>query len=118
VIGLWIAVEDAHKGNSCLWVQPGGHRSPLREIFEVKPGAESGVLRQLDDTPWPTRDDAVAVEVPAGSVIAFSDHLPHYSSYNSSDQSRHAFTLHLSEADALWSENNWLQRHTLGHFRP
>lgn len=116
VIGFWIAIEDAHKGNSCLWVQPGGHKSPLREIFEVNPGAECGVLRQLDDTPWPTEVDAVAVEVPAGSIVVFSDHLPHYSSYNYSDSSRHAFTMHLSEADANWLEKNWLQRPNLGHF--
>ena len=116
VVGLWIAVEDAHKGNGCLWVQPGGHRSPLREIFEVKPGAEYGVLRQLDDTPWPTESEGVAVEVPAGSVILFSDHLPHYSPHNYSDITRQALTMHISEADANWSENNWLQRKTLGHY--
>ena len=35
VTGLWIAVEEARMDNGCLWVQPGGHRSPLREIYEV-----------------------------------------------------------------------------------
>jgi phytanoyl-CoA hydroxylase len=116
VTGLWIAVEDAHKGNGCLWVEPGGHRSPLREIFEVTPGDEFGVLRQLDDTPWPTENEGLAVEVPAGSVIVFSDHLPHYSSHNYSAQSRQAFTMHISEADANWSDRNWLQRGSLEPF--
>ena len=116
MVGFWIAIEDAHMGNGCLWVQPGGHRNPLREVFEVKSGAENGVLRQLDNTPWPTENEGVAIEVPAGSVVVFSDLLPHFSSHNHSDQSRHAFTLHVSEADAHWSEKNWLQRPNLGHF--
>lgn len=116
VTGFWIAVEDAHKGNGCLWLHPGGHESPLREIFEVIPGADNGVLRQLDTTPWPTENERVAVEVPAGSIVVFNDHLPHYSSHNYSDQSRQAFTIHVSEADAHWSEKNWLQRPTLGLF--
>lgn len=117
VTGLWIAMEDAHKDNGCLWVQPGGHKSPLREIFEVAPGTASGELTQLDNTPWPSLDEAVAVEVAAGSVIVFNDHLPHYSSHNHSAQSRQALTMHISEIDASWSEKNWLQRPRLGYFR-
>ena len=37
VTGIWIALEDATRDNGCLWVQPGGHRSPLRELYEVDP---------------------------------------------------------------------------------
>lgn len=116
VTGFWIAMEDAHKDNGCLWVQPGGHKGPLREIYEVTPGYPSGELKQLDATPWPSLDEAVAVEVAAGSVVVFNDHLPHYSSHNHSAQSRQALTLHVSEIDANWSERNWLQRPGLGHF--
>jgi phytanoyl-CoA hydroxylase len=117
VTGLWIAMEDAHKDNGCLWLQPGGHRGPLREIFEVAPGNSSGDLRPLDNTPWPSLDQAVALEVAAGSVIVFNDHLPHYSSHNHSAKSRQALTLHISEENANWSANNWLQRPKLGYFR-
>jgi phytanoyl-CoA hydroxylase len=113
VTGLWIAMEDAHKNNGCLWVQPGGHKSPLREVFEVAPCHSSGELKQLDNTPWPSLDEAVAVEVAAGSVIVFNDHLPHYSSHNHSAQSRQALTLHVSDIDANWSDKNWLQRDEL-----
>jgi phytanoyl-CoA hydroxylase len=117
VIGFWVAIEDAHRDNGCLWVQPGGHRSPLREIYEVDPYTRLGRLRSLDSTPWPGEEDAVAVEVPAGSLVMFHDHMPHYSSQNRSKRSRHAFTLHFGEADSQWSEKNWLQRHKLGPFR-
>jgi phytanoyl-CoA hydroxylase len=116
VIGFWIAMEDADRSNGCLWIQPGGHRSPLREIYEVSPGAATGVLRKLDVTPWPSASDARPLEVAAGSVVAFSDRMPHYSSQNRSDRSRQAFTMHFTEAGTPWSPRNWLQRPTLPPF--
>jgi phytanoyl-CoA hydroxylase len=111
-----VAVEDALKSNGCLWVQPGGHHSPLREIYEVDHETGSGALRTLDSTPWPQPSDALALEVPAGSLVIFSDHLPHYSSTNRSGRSRHAFAMHLAPAGATWSASNWLQRRHLPAF--
>ena len=74
-------------------------------------------LGDLDNTPWPDAKDAVAVEVSAGSVVIFHDHMPHYSSANLSEHSRHAFTMHVSEKNADWPSENWLQRPTLGDFK-
>lgn len=116
VTGIWIAIEDANRDNGCLWVQPGGHRSPLREIYQVDWTKREGLLTDLDRSPWPGTDEAVAVEVPLGSMVIFHDHMPHYSSQNRSDFSRHAFTLHVAEKTARWSGGNWLQRRTLGDF--
>jgi phytanoyl-CoA hydroxylase len=116
VTGIWIAVEDATRDNSCLWMQPGQHQSPLREIYEVDWRARSGSLRVLDHTPW-SSGKSVAMEVPAGSMVLFNDRMPHYSSQNTSDKSRHALTLHVSETDTNWSEKNWLQRTGLGVFQ-
>ncbi|MCA9692112.1 MAG: phytanoyl-CoA dioxygenase family protein [Myxococcales bacterium] len=116
VTGLWLALEDARRDNGCLWVQPGGHRSPLRERYEVDWSARRGALHQLDDTPWPTPDEALPLEVPAGTLVIFHDHLPHYSARNESTRSRHAFTIHAAEADAAWSPKNWLQRDRLEPF--
>ena len=116
VTGIWVAIEDANRDNGCLWVQPGGHRSPLREIYQVDWQKRVGVLTDLDKTPWPSTDEAIAVEVPLGSVVIFHDHMPHYSSQNQSDFSRHAFTLHVAEKASGWSGNNWLQRSSLGDF--
>jgi len=115
VTGVWIAIEDANRENGCLWMQPGQHRSPLREIYQVDWKTRSGKLSSLDDSPWAV-NKAIAVEVPAGSIVFFNDHMPHYSSQNRSDKSRHAFTLHVSESNADWSEKNWLQRPNLGLF--
>ena len=116
VTGLWIAVEEARMDNGCLWVQPGGHRSPLREIYEVDHVNGGAGLRTLDATPWPGDRDAVPLEVPAGSLVVFSDHLPHYSSQNRSRRSRHAFAMHFASVRAEWSEMNWLQRRNLQPF--
>jgi len=117
VIGIWVAIDDATRDNGCLWVQPGGHRTPLREVFETGVSPERARLRQLDDLPWPTLDASESLEVGAGSVVIFHDHLPHYSSHNHSDKPRHAFSMHAKAAAARWSERNWLQRRTLQPFR-
>ncbi len=117
VVGFWVALEDAHRDNGCLWVQPGGQRSALRECYEVDHATGLGCMTQLDDSPWPSREDALPVEVSAGSLVIFHDHLPHYSAPNRSERSRQAFAMHFGEEGSEWSEKNWLQRPALGHFR-
>ena len=117
IVGFWVALEDAHQDNGCLWVQPGGHHSPLREIYEVDHESTTGTLRELDNTPWPSLADGIAVEVPAGSLVIFNDHMPHYSSQNRSETSRQAFSMHFAEESANWSAKNWLQRPRLGQFK-
>ncbi len=108
VTTFWFALEDATRDNGCLWVQPGGHHGPLREVFERQ--GESLSMRRLVDTPWPTQDDAVALEVPAGTLVCFHGHLPHWSAPNRSAASRMAYTLHVTDARATYSPRNWLQR--------
>lgn len=108
VTAFWFALEDAHRGNGCMWVQPGGHRGPLRERF-VRNG-DTAAIEALDDTPWPGPDDAVPLEVAAGTLVVFHGLLPHYSGPNRSTQSRHAYTLHATDAAARYAPGNWLQR--------
>ncbi len=118
-IGLWVAIEDATLHNGCLYAAPGGHKGPLRKRFRaayasVATGADEGEgtvaarMEMLDDTPWP--DTQVPLPVAAGSVIVLHGRLPHGSGPNHSDQSRHAYSLHLREAGARWPADNWLQR--------
>ena len=108
VTTLWFALERAGRSNGCLWVQRGGHRTPLRERFVVAGGA--GRLEQLDSTPWPSDDAAEPVEVDAGTLVVLHGLLPHYSAPNRSAASRHAYTLHVVDARARYSPANWLQR--------
>jgi len=114
VVGLWFALEDAHRGNGCLEVAPGAHRGPLRERYVVDWTRREGELVSIDDTPWPEK--GITLEVPAGSLVVFHDHLPHRSGPNTSSSSRVALTLHAHDAAARWSDDNWLQRGELEDF--
>lgn len=108
VTTFWFALEDAHRGNGCMWVQPGGHRGPLRERF-VRSG-ESAAIEHLDDTAWPDLQQAMPLEVAAGTLVILHGLVPHYSGPNRSAQSRHAYTLHATDAGATYAAGNWLQR--------
>ncbi len=108
VTTFWLALEAADRGNGCLWVERGGHRGPLREQF-VRDGRATR-LDRLDPAPWPTEANAVPVEVQAGTLVMFHGLLPHYSAPNRSAASRHAYTLHVTDAQAAYDRRNWLQR--------
>ena len=116
VTTFWFALEDATLDNGCLWVQPGGHLSPLRERFvSVDDGRGGGgrqlKMQRLDSTPWPaTGSGTVALPVEAGTLVCFHGLLPHYSGPNRSPGSRLAYTLHATDAGAAYSAQNWLQR--------
>ncbi len=108
VTGFWFALEDATQANGCLWMQPGGHRGPLRERF-VREG-DAVRMEPLDTTPWPDCSSAVPVEAEAGTLVVFHGLLPHWSAPNRSDRSRHAYTLHATDGRAAYARHNWLQR--------
>ncbi|MBT9458280.1 MAG: phytanoyl-CoA dioxygenase family protein [Burkholderiaceae bacterium] len=111
VTTFWFALEDATRDNGCLWVEPGGQqgaRGVLRELF-VRDGDKTELLK-LDATPWPDDSLAVPVEVKAGTLVCFHGLLPHYSAPNLSPVSRHAYTLHVTDARTRYSPRNWLQR--------
>jgi phytanoyl-CoA hydroxylase len=108
VTTLWFALERADRTNGCLWVQRGGHRTPLRERFVVD-GAGAR-LERIDAAPWPSQGVAEPVEVGAGTLVVMHGRLPHYSAPNRSATSRHAYTLHAVDARARYSPANWLQR--------
>ena len=108
VTTFWFALEDADLRNGCLWVEPGGHKGPLRERFVVH-GA-GAVIEKLDPMPWPDDTSAIPLEVAAGTLVVFHGLLPHYSAPNRSALSRHAYTLHATDARAAYSPRNWLQR--------
>ena len=112
VTTFWFALEDATLHNGCLWVKPGGHRGPLRERF-MRTYARSGntaAMEQLNATPWPDTRTALPLPCSAGTLVVFHGLLPHYSAPNRSPLSRHAYTLHVTEAGSVYSPRNWLQR--------
>ncbi len=112
VTTFWFALEDATLDNGCLWVQPGGQASPLREryVCEHTPDGPRLRMQALDRSPWPGTADAVPLPVPAGTLVVFGGLLPHYSAPNRSPRSRLAYTLHATCGSAAYSARNWLQR--------
>lgn len=106
VVTFWFAIEDATLENGCLWVEPKGHKGPLRERFNRNGDTTS--MTPLDDTPWPTQS-GVPLEVKAGTLVCFHGKLPHYSAPNHSDKSRQAYTLHVTDGTSAYAESNWLQ---------
>ena len=112
VTTFWFALEDATLDNGCLWVEPGGHRGPLRERFvkSTTPSGNAAAMEKLDATPWPDTRTAVPLPCSAGTLVVFHGLLPHYSAPNRSPISRHAYTLHATDAQSVYSPRNWLQR--------
>ena len=114
VVGFWFAIEDATLENGCLWVQPGGHRGPLRQRFEragtterrrhavraARRHAAAGTARQV----------SCRSRRPAGTLVVLDGLLPHWSDVNRSATSRHAYSLHCIEGAARYPASNWLQR--------
>jgi phytanoyl-CoA hydroxylase len=108
LVGLWFALEDAHRDNGCLWAIPGGHRLGLKSRF-VRDGQGGTRVYALDDTPFP-EERMIPLEVERGTLILLDGLLPHRSDVNRSTVSRNAFTLHVIERAAAYPAENWLQR--------
>lgn len=106
-IGFWFALEDATSENGCLLAEPGGHRRPLASRFR-RQGYATG-MEILDPTPLPT-EGLMPLEARRGDLIVLHGRLPHRSTANRSDRSRHAYTLHLIDGTCRLSADNWLQR--------
>ena len=108
VVGLWFAVEDAHRDNGCLWAIPGGHKAGLKARF-IRDADRRTHLDVLDASPF-DESQRVCLEVKKGSLIVLDGLVPHMSEANRSAVSRHAYTLHVVGGGSAYPETNWLQR--------
>jgi phytanoyl-CoA hydroxylase len=109
VVGLWFALEDAHRDNGCLWAVPGGHRGGLTSRF-VREGRKTR-METVAPATW-DEERRVPLEVPKGSVIVLDGRVPHMSEANRSTASRQAYTLHVVPSASAWLPTNWLERKT------
>jgi phytanoyl-CoA hydroxylase len=98
---IWIALDDATVSNGCLWVLPGSHRAgviyPARQIDDLRFDCTVEAYR------FPYGDeDAVPVEVAAGSALIFDGYLLHRSLPNMAPGSlRRAVANHYMSARSL-----------------
>lgn len=96
VMGLWFALEDATVENGCLWAVRGGHALGLKKRFMRKEGGGTR-FEVLDEGGWPD-ESLVPLEVRRGALVVLHGLLPHLSKVNRSPRSRHAYSLHVTEA--------------------
>jgi phytanoyl-CoA hydroxylase len=108
IVGLWFALEDATTENGCLWAIPGGHKLGLKSRFVRATGGGTR-FDVFDETPWPLAQ-LVPLEVKTGALVVLNGLLPHLSRANRSLRSRHAYTLHVADAQSVYPTDNWLQR--------
>lgn len=108
VLTFWFALEDATLQNGCLQVMENGAHFPIKEQFKryIDDRTELINIKEID---WPNNDQAIPLEVKKGSLVVFNGNLPHFSAPNTSDKSRHAFTLHITSGKSTYSKYNWLQ---------
>ena len=79
---VWIALDDATIENGCLWVLPGSHRRGV--LYPTHPQTDPRFDCTVEAYEFPYRDDeAVPVEIPAGTALIFNGYLLHRSLENS-----------------------------------
>ena len=108
--GFWIALEDATLENGCLMAIPGSQQSGLGSLRFVRNAQGTETFFVGEPGPLYDLDHMVPLEVESGSLIILHGALVHMSTPNHSSFSRHAYVLHLVDAQAHWSTDNWLQR--------
>lgn len=118
---FWIPLQDATTQNACLYAIPGSHKWPLLARYVKNKDQPGFGFTDLDGNTlqaneveemmkkWP-EEKFVPLPMDKGSVIIFSGTLVHGSGPNLSDKSRNAYTFHVISGDALYPQDNWLQR--------
>jgi phytanoyl-CoA hydroxylase len=74
----WIALDDATVENGCLWVLPGSHKRGI--LWPHREHEDTRFDCVVESYEFPYRDeDAIPVEVKAGSIVFFNGYLLHRS---------------------------------------
>lgn len=99
--GAWIALDDATVENGCLWVLPGSHRQGVLYFQEWHGDARFDCAFEARRFPY-SNDEAVPVEVKAGSIVFFNGYTLHRSLPNYAPSGyRRALVNHYMSAESL-----------------
>jgi phytanoyl-CoA hydroxylase len=99
--GGWIAMDDATVENGCLWVIPGSQKRGILYFQEWHADDRFDCSHEAQRFPY-TNDDAVPVEVKAGSIVFFNGYLLHRSLPNYADGGfRRSLVNHYMSAESL-----------------
>ena len=98
---VWIALDDATVENGCLWVIPGSHRAGVLHPVRDQHDARFDCTQEAYGFGY-REQDAVPVELPAGSAVVFDGYLLHRSLPNSGRRGlRRALVNHYMSAESL-----------------
>jgi len=99
--GGWFALDDATVENGCLWVIPGSQKPGILYYQEWHGDRRFDCSWEARRFPY-TNDDAVPVEVKAGSLVLFNGYLLHRSLPNYAETGyRRALVNHYMSAESL-----------------
>jgi ectoine hydroxylase-related dioxygenase (phytanoyl-CoA dioxygenase family) len=103
--GAWIALDDATVENGCLWIIPGSHKPGI--LWEQQWHGDTRFDCAWESTNFPYKDeDAIPVEVKAGTVVFFNGYTLHRSLPNRAKSGyRRALVNHYMSAESFlpWS---------------
>jgi len=113
-IVLWIALEDAHLDNACMWGILGSNNWPLKYISRVDHVHRCRRFEKINDVDIPDFDARnelfTPLPVARGDALMFHGNFVHCSPINCSDRARPAISFQfLDTACARYSDTNWLQ---------
>lgn len=98
---VWIALDDTTIENGCLWVLPGSHRRGVLYPDREQDDPRFDCSIEAYDFPY-SDEDAVPVEIPAGTAVIFNGYLLHRSLQNSGRHGfRRALANHYMSAESL-----------------
>lgn len=97
----WIALDNATVENGCLWVMPGSHQRGI--IYPNRQHSDQRFDRVEEAYQYPfTEEDAIPLEVKAGSIIFFNGYTLHRSLPNQTSHGhRRALVNHYMSAESL-----------------
>lgn len=98
--------------NGCLWAVPGSHKNGVKRRFKrLDPPAVGTEFVPSEEVHLST-EGGVPVECLAGSLVLIHHSVVHYSAENTSNSTRHAYTIHIVDgAEGVeYPSDNWLQR--------
>lgn len=99
--GAWIALDDATVENGCLWVIPGSHKQGILWELAEQDDPDFDCSNVAVGFPY-TDEDAVPVELKAGSAVLFNGYLLHRSLPNVAKSGyRRALVNHYMSAESL-----------------
>eukprot|EP01119_Soliformovum_irregulare_P017554 TRINITY_DN5238_c0_g1_i1.p1 TRINITY_DN5238_c0_g1~~TRINITY_DN5238_c0_g1_i1.p1 ORF type:complete len:309 (+),score=77.45 TRINITY_DN5238_c0_g1_i1:108-929(+) len=123
-MAFWWAVEDVTQDNGCIWVVPGSHKSGIANRFVLTEDRKAVTFEDAapsEKAPWPlplvdqfNKDSKPQEWIPLpckkGDLLIIHGEVVHQSDTNRSEKSRHAYTFHMTDANAEYDNKNWLHR--------